>query len=71
LAFWLHARFFPSLTAIVHVNRTLNWVGRSVTKHLLFGIQAIENNLSIANMDFAEFADNAGANGVFREFRRR
>ena len=34
-------------------------------------IQAIENNLSISNMDFAEFADNAGADGVFRGFRRR
>jgi uncharacterized protein DUF6924 len=29
-------------------------------------IQAIENNLSIANMDFAEFADYADADGVFR-----
>ena len=34
-------------------------------------IQAIENNLSISNMDFAEFADKAGADGVFRGFRRR
>jgi hypothetical protein len=34
-------------------------------------IRAIENNLSLANMDFAEFADNAGADGVFRGFRRR
>jgi hypothetical protein len=32
-------------------------------------IQAIENNLSIANMDFAEFADNVGGDGVFRGFR--
>ena len=31
-------------------------------------IQAIENNLSIANMDFAEFADAADADGVFRDF---
>ncbi|GGL18532.1 DUF6924 domain-containing protein [Nocardia jinanensis] len=29
---------------------------------------AIENNLSIANMDFAEFADAAGPDGVFRGF---
>ena len=34
-------------------------------------IQAIENNLSISNMDFAEFADNVGPDGVFRGFRRR
>ena len=31
-------------------------------------IQGIQNNLSIANMDFAEFADSAGADGVFRGF---
>jgi hypothetical protein len=30
------------------------------------GIQSIENNLSIANMDFAEFADAVDADGVFR-----
>jgi hypothetical protein len=28
----------------------------------------IENNLSIANMDFNEFADNADPDGVFRGF---
>ncbi len=31
-------------------------------------IQGIENNLSIANMDFEEFADAVDANGVFRGF---
>jgi hypothetical protein len=31
-------------------------------------IQSIENNLSIANMDFEEFADNVDADGVFRGF---
>ena len=31
-------------------------------------IQSIENNLSIANMDFWEFADSAGPDGVFRGF---
>jgi len=31
-------------------------------------IQSIENNLSIANMDFSEFADSAGPDGVFRGF---
>jgi hypothetical protein len=31
-------------------------------------IQSIENNLSLANMDFAEFADNVGKDGVFRGF---
>jgi hypothetical protein len=31
-------------------------------------IQGIENNLSISNMDFAEFADNCDPEGVFRGF---
>ncbi len=31
-------------------------------------VQSIENNLSIANMDFVEFADSVGADGVFRGF---
>jgi hypothetical protein len=31
-------------------------------------VQAIENNLSIANMDFFEFARAAGLDGVFRGF---
>jgi hypothetical protein len=29
----------------------------------------VENNLSLANMDFAEFAEAAGKDGVFRGFR--
>lgn len=33
-------------------------------------IQSIENNLSFANMDFAEFADSADDDGTFRGFRR-
>jgi hypothetical protein len=33
-------------------------------------IQAIENNLSIANMSFFEFADNVQEDGVFRGFRQ-
>ena len=31
-------------------------------------IQGIENNLSIANMDFEEFAESADESGVFRGF---
>jgi hypothetical protein len=31
-------------------------------------IWGVENNLSISNMDFCEFADNVGADGVFRGF---
>jgi hypothetical protein len=29
-------------------------------------VQAIENNLSLANMDFSEFAESADADGVYR-----
>jgi hypothetical protein len=29
----------------------------------------VGNNLSLANMDFHEFADNADPDGVFRGFR--
>ena len=32
-------------------------------------VQGIENNLSIANMDFHEFADAVDQDGVFRDFR--
>ena len=31
-------------------------------------MQAIENNLSIANMDYFEFADNVDEDGIFRDF---
>jgi hypothetical protein len=31
-------------------------------------IQSIENNLSIANMGFEEFAENVDADGIFRGF---
>ncbi|HEU5457639.1 MAG TPA: hypothetical protein VFU68_03390 [Terracidiphilus sp.] len=31
-------------------------------------IQGVQNNLSIANMDFYEFADNVDQDGVFRGF---
>jgi uncharacterized protein DUF6924 len=31
-------------------------------------IQGIENNLSIANMDFEEFAESADESGIFRGF---
>jgi hypothetical protein len=37
---------------------------RAVTSH----VHSIENNLSIANMDFFEFADNVEIDGVFRGF---
>lgn len=32
-------------------------------------IQSVENNLSIANMDFEEFAEAVGQDGIFRGFQ--
>ena len=34
-------------------------------------VQSIENNLSIANMDFEEFAEAVDEDGIFRGFPRR
>jgi hypothetical protein len=31
-------------------------------------LPSVENNLSIANLDFADFADAVGPNGIFRGF---
>ena len=31
-------------------------------------VQSIENNLSLANMDFEDFADSVGDDGIFRGF---
>ena len=31
-------------------------------------IQSIENNLSLANLDFGDFADSVDADGIFRDF---
>ena len=56
---------FPILVLDLHRQR-----GRAF-RAIPSQIQAIENNLSISNMDFAEFADNAAADGVFRGFSRR
>jgi hypothetical protein len=33
-------------------------------------VWSVENNLSIANMDFDEFADQVDQDGVFRGFRK-
>jgi hypothetical protein len=31
-------------------------------------VQSIQNNLSLANMDYIDFAGSAGADGIFRGF---
>ncbi|MFN5394695.1 MAG: DUF6924 domain-containing protein [Planctomycetota bacterium] len=33
---------------------------------ILSSIQSIENNLSIGNMDFQDFANNTDSEGIFR-----
>jgi hypothetical protein len=35
---------------------------------VLSTIQSIENNLSLANMDFEDFVNSVGKDGVFRGF---
>ena len=54
---------FPVLVIDLHDER-----GRTF-RAIPSQIQGIENNLSISNMDFYEFADNVDEDGVFRGFR--
>jgi hypothetical protein len=53
---------FPVLVIDLHADR-----GRSF-RAIPSQIQSIENNLSIANMDFSEFADSVDEDGLFRGF---
>lgn len=53
---------FPIL--VVDLNRERGRAFRAIPSQ----IQAIENNLSIANMSFFEFADRVDEDGVFRGF---
>lgn len=55
-------RDFPLLIIDLH-----NLTGREF-RAVPSQVQSIENNLSIANMDFEEFADSADEDGVFRGF---
>lgn len=55
-------------------DRTLLVVDRSRNRGSSFRVSLahaheVENNLSLSNMDFFEFADSVGADGVFRGFR--
>ena len=54
---------FPVLVIDLHDER-----GRTF-RAIPSQIQGIENNLSISNMDFYEFADCVDEDGVFRDFR--
>ena len=53
---------------VIDVNKQYGEFGRTfrVTPSEAWGV---ENNLSISNMDFCEFADNADPDGVFRGFK--
>jgi hypothetical protein len=44
------------------------WVDAEPFRTLPNQVQSIQNNLSLANMDYVEFARSAGADGVFRGF---
>ncbi|MFN4904330.1 MAG: DUF6924 domain-containing protein [Planctomycetota bacterium] len=39
---------------------------RMAERLILSSIQSIENNLSIGNMDFQDFANNTDSEGIFR-----
>lgn len=56
---------FPILVVDLHAEK-----GRSF-RAIPSAIQSIENNLSISNMDFFEFANAVEKDGVFRGFPRR
>ncbi len=56
---------FPILVVDLHAEK-----GRSF-RAIPTAIQSIENNISIANMDFFEFANAVERDGVFRGFPRR
>ena len=53
---------FPVL--VVHLSTNPKRTFRALPSQ----VQSIENNLSIANMDFDEFAHYAGQDGIFRGF---
>jgi hypothetical protein len=55
---------FPILVVDLYESR-----GRSF-RAIPSQIQSIENNLSIANMDFEEFAESVDKDGIFRGFPR-
>jgi hypothetical protein len=50
---------------VVDLNREYGRIFRVIPTEMW----SVENNLSIGNMDFAEFADAADSGGVFRGFR--
>jgi hypothetical protein len=58
----LTRRHHPVL--VVDLRRELGRTFRVIPSKM----QSVENNLSIANMDFHEFADNVGKDGIFRGF---
>lgn len=65
------ARTMRDLTVLfVDLNEFNNQVGRTF-RSIPQEVEPIVVNLSLSNMDFFEFADNADAGGVFRGFRER
>jgi hypothetical protein len=63
------ARSMRDLTVLfVDLNEYNEQVGRNF-RAIPEAVEPIVANLSIANMDFFEFADNVDADGIFRGFR--
>jgi hypothetical protein len=59
-------------TTISHVERPILCIDLLETLHTIRVtpdvLWSIENNLSLANMDFADFAEAAGGDGIYRGF---
>lgn len=79
----VRARFSPGATRSFLLIADAAAVGRDVHAVLVVDLvdepgrsfraapgeaQSVENNLSLANMDFFEFAESVGPDGVFRGF---
>ena len=67
--------FIADSVALVHKDNPVICVDLYAEKVTTFRVipsemWGIENNLRIANMDFYEFADNVGIDGIFRGFKR-
>jgi hypothetical protein len=59
---------FVDLNASVKDEDEFGWIFGQAFRCVASEVAGIEANLSVANMDFAEFADWAGDSGVFRGF---
>ena len=72
---YLGFAFLVDTTALVHPDSPILVVDLDAEPGRTFRVVpsemwSVQNNLAIANMDFADFADAADADGIFRGFPR-